>query len=572
MRTSGGIVIGLVALVAIVGTAMSSATVEQERVLSDFTAEARRQVGASAQALARLDSLHQDIRMLTDMVERSRRDAGSDPRTERRVWESAFRALAVVVVHYRIIGLVDAAGRIDVLAVDPREQPGTVDTLLPEVRALGAAVATAGAERLGAPARLGDRSLLVYGTPVRGGGAIVVVSDAALLLRAVAWPQLSGGRLFVTDPAGVIWSGCETAAACRPTVSGTAQTFSGARGRSYRVDAQEAARLGLVPEAALRVSEPVARPTGNWLVTWVASAQPMLARERGALSRIVTTAVSAAVVVAAVGLILFRQERRAVELASQLRNAQTLAQAREMENQLVRADRLITVGVMATEVAHEIGTPLSVVRGRAEQVLRQVDGTGGADDLRVVIRQVDQISSTVRQLLDFSRRSPLDKRAVPLAPVVERSRELLQLKLEARRLQLDLDLSEDLPMLTADADQLQQVLVNLLLNACDASSAGQRVRLSARRAPGDMVRIAVADQGAGIPPENVAAVFEPFFTTKPRGEGTGLGLAIAAGIVRNHAGQIDVQSAVGQGTTVTVLWPASPEGRAPIAQKERADV
>ena len=568
MKTSAGIVIGLVALVAIVGTAMSSATVEQERLLSDFTAEAGRQVAASAAALSRLDSLHQDIRMLADMVERSLRDSGSDSRTERRVWESAFRALAVVVVHYRIIALVDADGRVEVLAVDPTEQSAAADVLLPRVRALGSAVARAGAERLGAPAHLGDRSLLLYATAVRGGGAIVVVSDAALLLRAVAWPQLAGGRLFVTDPSGVVWSGCETAAGCRPSPAETAETFRGARGRSYHLDAREAARLGLFPTAALRVSEPVARPTGNWLVTWIASAQPVLARERGALLRILTTAVSAAVVVAAVGLILFRQERRAAELANQLRYAQALAQAREMENQLVRADRLITVGVMATEIAHEIGTPLSVVRGRAEQVLRRADATSG-EDLRIVIKQVDQISSTIRQLLDFSRRSPLDKRAVPLAPVVERTRELLQLKLEARRLQMDLDLTEDLPMLTADADQLQQVLVNLLLNACDASPPGGRVRLSARRAPGDMVRIAVADHGTGIPPENLTAIFEPFFTTKPRGEGTGLGLAIAAGIVRNHAGQIDVQSAVDQGTTVSVLWPASPDE---IVRKEQADV
>jgi signal transduction histidine kinase len=142
---------------------------------------------------------------------------------------------------------------------------------------------------------------------------------------------------------------------------------------------------------------------------------------------------------------------------------------------------------------------------------------------------------------------------------------MLQLKLAARRLQLDLGLSEDLPMLTADPDQLQQVLVNLLLNACDASAPGGAVVLSARRAPADMVRIDVADQGTGIAPENLTAIFEPFFTTKPRGEGTGLGLAIAAGIVRNHAGRIDVQSAPGQGTTVTVLWPAKPIEEGPHA-------
>ncbi len=93
-----------------------------------------------------------------------------------------------------------------------------------------------------------------------------------------------------------------------------------------------------------------------------------------------------------------------------------------------------------------------------------------AEDLGVIIKHIDHISSTIRQLLDFSRRSPLEKRSVALAVIVERTRELLQLKLEARRLQLAIALSEDLPLLTADPDQLQQVLVNLLLNACDASS------------------------------------------------------------------------------------------------------
>ncbi len=558
MRTSAGIVVGLVALVAIVGVAMSSATVEQERLLSDFQAECQRQVRASAEALSHLDSLHQDVRMLADLVERSRRDRTSDAATERRVWESAFRALAVVVVHYRLIALVDGAGQVEVQAVDPTEAPGTVAALMPAAQHLGAQAASGATERLGPPARVGSRSFLLHATPVKGGGAIVVASDAALLLRTVAWPQLRAGRLFVTDPSGVVWSGCETAQGCA-LVDGTAVvTVSGARGRTSHVDVNEATRLGLFPAPALRLSDQVVRPTGSWLVTWIASTQPSLDRARAGLERIVAAAISAALVVAVVGLILFRQQRRAVDLANQLRYANALARAHEMENQLVRADRLITVGVMATEIAHEVGTPLSVVRGRAEQVLRTLSGGTGAEDLRVVIKQVDNISSTIRQLLDFSRRSPLELRMVSLAGIVERTRELLQLKLEARRLQLDLELADDLPMLTADPDQLQQVLVNLLLNACDASSPGGRILLSARRVPLDMVRIEVADRGTGIAAEHLDAIFEPFFTTKPKGEGTGLGLAIAAGIVRNHAGQIDVSSKVGEGTTISVVWPASP--------------
>ncbi len=273
--------------------------------------------------------------------------------------------------------------------------------------------------------------------------------------------------------------------------------------------------------------------------------------------RILGIAVTATIVVALIGIGLMRQKHRADELASQLVYAKAEAKANELESQLVRADRLVTVGVVATEIAHEIGTPLGVVRGRAEQVLLRLGDGAGADDLRVVIKQVDNISSTIRQLLDYSRRSPVEKRATSLESVVERTRELLQLKLEARGLQLDLDLNADLPQLFADPDQLQQVLVNLLLNACDASRAGDRLSISARSEPNEMVLIEVSDPGCGISPENLESIFEPFFTTKPRGEGTGLGLPIAVGIVRNHGGQIDVRSRPGRGTTVAVLWPAS---------------
>jgi signal transduction histidine kinase len=133
--------------------------------------------------------------------------------------------------------------------------------------------------------------------------------------------------------------------------------------------------------------------------------------------------------------------------------------------------------------------------------------------------------------------------------------------MEARHLQLQIDLNDDLPMLTADPDQLQQVLVNLLLNACDASRPGDTLTVTGRPAPKEMVLIEVADHGCGISSEHLESVFDPFFTTKARGEGTGLGLPIAVGIVRNHGGQIDLHSVPDKGTTVTVLWPASaPEG------------
>ena len=125
MRTSAGIVVVLLALSAIVGLSMSSATVEEERLLGELTTETRRQVHSSSEALSRLDSVHQDMRMLADMVERSRQERQLDTDTERRVWESAFRALAVVVVHYRVMALVSGNGGLDV--VTRRSHPSNHD-------------------------------------------------------------------------------------------------------------------------------------------------------------------------------------------------------------------------------------------------------------------------------------------------------------------------------------------------------------------------------------------------------------------------------------------------------------
>jgi signal transduction histidine kinase len=237
------------------------------------------------------------------------------------------------------------------------------------------------------------------------------------------------------------------------------------------------------------------------------------------------------------------------------------SELRSLESQLVRAEKLITVGVLSAGIAHEIGSPLAVIRGRAEQVLRvQTDGAR-AEDLRVIIKHIDNITSIIRRVLDFSRRQPIEQQAVSMEAVVERTRALLAWKLEARGLELGVELEEGLPRIAADPDQLQQVLVNLVLNACDASDDGVPVLFTARRARQGLVRFEIVDQGCGIAPEHMHAIFDPFFTTKKRGEGTGLGLPIAASIVRNHGGDINLTSHPGKGTTVTVTWPVAAEGK-----------
>jgi signal transduction histidine kinase len=550
----------LATLAAILGFSVAGALREERRALDEFAVATRQQVHTSAQALsARLDALDQDTRMLTDLVERSRKHQDFDPTTDRRVWESAFRALAVVVAPYRVIALVTPAGVAEVVAVDPTENATTITAVLPPVCELGRDVSARRERTLGKPFPYHSRSFLLYGAPVQGGGAIVVASDAANFLGAVAWNPLLAAQLFVTDPAGVVWSGCETPNGCHVSRRDDVALGTEPAGQTIaELLRQQAASVARGQAPKVHVSERVDRPMGSWVVTWVTSSQEIVSRWTALLSRIVLTAIAVALAVGGLGIMIFRQQHRSVILENELRYARALANTRDLETQLVRAEKLVTVGVLSTELAHEIGSPLAVIRGRAEHILRELTSGPRADDLRVIIKHIDNISTTIRQLLDFSRRSPAERKPVALTAIVGHTRDLLQWKLDATAVRLDVAIEPDLPMLNADADQLQQVLVNLLLNACDASPAGGIVLLAASKDDDGMVRIDSIDYGCGIPPEHIQAVFDPFFTTKQRGEGTGLGLPIAASIVRNHGGQIDLTSMTGKGTTVTIRWPVAP--------------
>jgi signal transduction histidine kinase len=241
-----------------------------------------------------------------------------------------------------------------------------------------------------------------------------------------------------------------------------------------------------------------------------------------------------------------------------------LSNLRALETQLLRAEKFATVGVLAAGIAHEIGTPLGVVRGRAEYVLGKLGAAHPqAAGIGVIIEQIDRVSRTIRQLLDFSRLQPAAVRPVALGPMLRDVSELLRLEAERRQVRLEWELPERVPALSADPDQLQQVLVNLALNACDACRAGGRVRLTAAAPDGassgawGLVSLTVQDDGCGIPPESLNQVFDPFFTTKKRGQGTGLGLTVVAHVVRNHGGRVELESEPGRGTCVTVLWPAA---------------
>lgn len=231
-----------------------------------------------------------------------------------------------------------------------------------------------------------------------------------------------------------------------------------------------------------------------------------------------------------------------------------LTEITALQEQLVRAEKLATVGVLAAGIAHEIGTPLSVIRGRADHAAGRLGADHPqSDGLRVIVEQSDRVVRTIRALLDFARRQPVQVGPVSVLAAARSAVELLRFEAERRDVLVDLGGIDADATVAADRDALQQVLVNLLVNALDASPPGAGITI--RATGGARVRIEIADRGHGIAPEDLHRVLDPFYTTKKRGQGTGLGLPIVDRIVRDHGGFLTIESAVGKGTCVILDWP-----------------
>jgi signal transduction histidine kinase len=261
----------------------------------------------------------------------------------------------------------------------------------------------------------------------------------------------------------------------------------------------------------------------------------------------------------------FNQMAEQLERAHRKLLAET-ERALDLEQQLRQAETLAVAGKLASGLAHEIGTPLNIVSGRAEfllQVLPPEDPR--RQDLQVIIAQIDRISGIIRSLLDMVRPQKPEIQPTALATVLDHLVPLLGHTARRRNVILTWSIPSDLPPVLADPNQLQQVIINLLMNALEATPAEGHVTVSAHGLNSNGragVTVSVADTGQGIPPELLPRVFEPFFTTKPAGQGTGLGLAICRDIVKEHGGEIRVESQSGVGTTVAVWLPAA-EGYQP---------
>ncbi|MFO0943060.1 MAG: ATP-binding protein [Pirellulales bacterium] len=223
-------------------------------------------------------------------------------------------------------------------------------------------------------------------------------------------------------------------------------------------------------------------------------------------------------------------------------------------DQLRHADRLKTVGVLAAGVAHEIGTPLGVIAGRATLINSDRLTQEQVKESAVAIKQeADRIAEIVRQLLAFARvRTPKLVRD-DLLMVIRSTAELIESFAQGKHVEIQLKFPEQPIYIFMDGSQLQQVLTNLLMNAIQAMPNGGVVTISAKL--DEFAEVTVSDSGVGIPPESLNQIFDPFFTTKEVGEGTGLGLSIVQGIIQEHGGTIEVTSELGKGTSFRILLP-----------------
>ncbi|MGD8608680.1 MAG: ATP-binding protein [Myxococcales bacterium] len=239
---------------------------------------------------------------------------------------------------------------------------------------------------------------------------------------------------------------------------------------------------------------------------------------------------------------------------------QDRTEVRELEGQVIQAEKLATLGQLAAGIVHEINNPLTSISVYGEYLLNKLSRTGAEESdlkrIERILRSADRILSFTRNLLAYARPSREEAQPVSINDVLEETVLFCEHIVREAHVSMVRDYGEDLPQVSAVPGQLHQVFVNLITNACNAAHAdGGQVRLSSRRLGQDRIEVRVQDDGVGIPAGDLDRVFEPFFSTRRKGKGTGLGLSIVKNLVEQHRGTIEIDSDLGRGTTVTVTLP-----------------
>jgi two-component system NtrC family sensor kinase len=235
---------------------------------------------------------------------------------------------------------------------------------------------------------------------------------------------------------------------------------------------------------------------------------------------------------------------------------------KESEKKLLQSEKQASIGKLAGGVAHEINNPLTGIFTFTHMLLRRTDIAADVrSDLETIAQETERVRKIVKGLLDFSRQTELDREPTDVNRLVRYTNSLVENQALIKGIHLSCEPGEDLPTITLDRNQMQSVLLNIIINALDATDPGGSITvstgigLSASQPDRKGVQIVCTDTGCGIPPENLDKLFDPFFTTKEIGQGTGLGLSVSYGIIERHGGTIWVQSKVGRGSVFTIWLP-----------------
>jgi len=235
-----------------------------------------------------------------------------------------------------------------------------------------------------------------------------------------------------------------------------------------------------------------------------------------------------------------------------------------------RGEKLASIGLLAAGIAHELNNPLTGILTFSHLLRKNVpDGSTEAEDLDLVIRETKRCAAIIRRLLDFAREKTPEKKFADINQIIENTVRIVEQPAHLHNIEIVLDLDRELPLVWVEPDLIEQVIMNMLVNAQHAIEDDGSITIRCRRSPEPrspdpglepvpMVEISIIDTGCGIPEENLQRIFDPFFSSKEVGKGTGLGLSVSHGIVRAHGGCIEVESTVGQGTTFRICFPLDP--------------
>ncbi len=240
-------------------------------------------------------------------------------------------------------------------------------------------------------------------------------------------------------------------------------------------------------------------------------------------------------------------------LAGEVLLIRDLTAVKLLEKELQRSERLAALGKMAAGVAHELRNPLSSIKGLAVLLKSQLSASGsGVETADILVKEVERLNRSIGELLDYTRPAQLKREPTAIDEIIKKTVSLVQVDVESYQISLVLALAEGLPMVYVDRDKLNQVVLNLFLNAIQAMPNGGVLTVRTER-DGGMIVVSIRDSGEGISPENLHRVFDPYFTTKSNG--TGLGLALSTKIVEEHGGMMKISSTLNEYTEVRVMLP-----------------